>query len=134
MTDCSRPVAHPELVVHVVEVFADRSRREIENGGDLAVRLPSGNPEKNLALAGGERCERPRITSTRGRIAPELEKVRLEGVESELVSFAEVALEAVEPEPTCYPVRRREPELELVLAVERTTNLLVQVEGVPFAP
>src|SRR5690349_435889 len=69
-SDCARPVAHPELLVRVVEVFADRSRREIENGGDLAVRLPSRNPEKNLALAGSERGKRPRPTSTRGRVAP----------------------------------------------------------------
>ena len=133
-TDCSRPVAHPELVVHVVEVFADRSRREIENGGDLAVRLPSCNPVKNLALAGSERRERPRLASTRGRVAPELDKVRLEGVENKLVSFAEVALEAVEPETTGYPIRRRKPELELLLAVERSTDLPVQVEGMPLAP
>jgi hypothetical protein len=51
-TDRSRAVAHAELVIHVVEVFADRSRREIENAGDLAVRFPSRNPEKDLALAG----------------------------------------------------------------------------------
>ena len=50
------------------------------------------------------------------------------------MAFAEVALETVEPEPTCYPVRRREPELELILAVERATNLPVQVEGMPLAP
>jgi hypothetical protein len=103
VTDCSRPVAHPKLVIHVVEVFADRSRREIKNGGDLAVRLPSRNPVKNLTLAGSERCERPRLPLTRGRVAPELDKVRLEGVENKLVSFAEVALEAVEREPTGYP-------------------------------
>jgi hypothetical protein len=115
-------------------VFADRSRREIENGGDLAVRLPSRNPEKNLALAGSERSERPRLPLTRGRVAPKLDKVRLKGVENKLVSFAEVALEAVEPEPTGYPVRRREPELELILAVERATNLPVQIEGMPLAP
>jgi len=63
-----------------------------------------------------------------------LGKVRLEGVENKLVSFAEVALETVEPEPTCYPIRRREPELELILAVERATNLPVQVGGMPLAP
>jgi hypothetical protein len=63
-----------------------------------------------------------------------LDKVRSEGVENKLVSFAEVALEAVEPEPTGYPVRRREPELEFVFAVERATNLPVQVEGMPLAP
>jgi len=134
VTDCSRTVVHPEFVIHVVEVFADRSRREIEDGGDLAVRLPSRYPEKNLALPGSERCERPRLPLTRGRVAPELDKVRLEGVENKLVSFAEVVLEAVEPESTCYPVRRREPELELILAVERATNLPVQVEGMPLAP
>jgi hypothetical protein len=60
--------------------------------------------------------------------------VRLEGVENELVSLAEVALEAVEPEPARYPVRCREPELELVFAVERATNLPVQVETVPLTP
>lgn len=60
--------------------------------------------------------------------------MRLEDVENKLVSFAEVALEAVEPEPTCDPVGRRQPELELVLAIERAANLLVQVEGVPLAP
>jgi hypothetical protein len=64
---------------------------EIENGGDLTVRLPSRNPEKNLALAWSKRCERPRLPSTRGRVAPELDEVRLEGFENELVSFAEVA-------------------------------------------
>src|SRR6476659_2579992 len=63
-TDCSRTIAHPELVIHVVEVFADRSSREIEHGGDLAVRLPSRNPEKNLALAGSEHCERLRLPLT----------------------------------------------------------------------
>lgn len=129
MTDCSRTVAHPELVIKVVEVFADRSRREIENGGDLAVRLSSRNPEKNLALAGCECRERPGVPSTRGRVVPELDKVRLEEVENELVSFAEVPLEAVEPEPACYPVGRREPELELVLALKGATNLPVQVES-----
>lgn len=134
MTDCSRTVAHPELVIHVVEVFADRSRREIENAGDLAVRLPSRHPEKDLALAGSQGCERPRLPFTSGRVAPELDKVRLEGLENELVSFAEVALEAVEPEPACYPVGRREPELELVLALKGATNLPVQVESMPLAP
>jgi hypothetical protein len=52
---------------------------------------------------------------------------RSEDVDNKLVSFAAVALETVEPEPTCYPVRRREPQLELILAVERATNLPVQV-------
>jgi hypothetical protein len=105
-TDCSRTVAHAELVVHVVEVLSDRSRREIESGGDLAVRLPSRNPEKDLALAGSQGCERRRLPFTSSRAATELDKVRLQGVENELVSFAEVALEAVEPEPTDYPVGR----------------------------
>jgi hypothetical protein len=71
---------------------------------------------------------------TRGRVAPKLDKVRLKGVENELVSFAEVALEAVEPEPAYYPVRCREPEVELVLPVERPTNLPVQVVSMPLAP
>ena len=71
---------------------------------------------------------------TRPRVAPELDEVRPKDVENKLVSFAEVALEAVEPEPACYPVRRREPEVELVLAVERATDLPVQVEGMPLAP
>src|SRR5262245_50310936 len=82
--DCTRTVAHPELVVHVVEVFADRSRRDVENGGDLTVRLPLRNPEKDLALAGSHGFEQPRLPSTSSRVAPELNKVRLQGVENEL--------------------------------------------------
>ena len=134
----ARPTASARLLTASLSYTLSRCLRivpgEIENGGDLAVRLPSRHPEKNFALPGSERCERPRLPLTRGRVAPELDKVRLEGVENKLVSFAEVALETVEPETTCYPVRRRKPELELILAVERATNLPVQVEGMPLAP
>src|SRR5881394_1267353 len=134
----ARPTASARLLTASLSYTLSRCLRivpgEIENGGDLAVRLPSRNPEKDLALAGNEGGERPRLPFTSSRVAPELDEARLKGVETELVSFAEVALEAVEPEPACYPVRCREPELELVLAVERATNLPVQVEGMALAP
>src|SRR5262249_15021093 len=59
---------------------------------------------------------------------------RPKGFENELVSFAEIALETVETEPACWPVRGREPEVELVFAVEWPANLPVEVERMPLAP
>jgi hypothetical protein len=51
-------VLTPELGVHILEVLANRARREPELACDLGVGLAASDPGKYLALAGGQldRC------------------------------------------------------------------------------
>ena len=49
--DRRRPSADAELGVDVLEVLANRARREPEQLGDLGVRLPLGDPAHYLGLA-----------------------------------------------------------------------------------
>src|SRR5213592_2501662 len=112
----ARAAAHPELVVDVLEVRSHSRRRDEEPAADLAVREALCNQGEHVELARGQgRQVRPALPPR-----AQAGKVRPEEREERTIAFFEVrAGPSLELEVARMAGRRRQPQLQLVLAAQR---------------
>src|SRR5881396_173126 len=119
----ARAAPHPELVVDVLEVRSDSRRRDEEPAADLAVRQALGNEGEHVELALGQ------VREVRPALPPRAQagKVWAEEREERTIAFVEVrAGPALELEEARVARRRRQPQLQLVLAAERPHHRYIE--------
>jgi hypothetical protein len=111
------PATHPELVVDVLEVGADRGGRNEELPADLPVRQPLRNQTEDVELPLGQGGQvRPSLPAR-----AQTREVGSEQREERTIALIEVsARRPHQLEVARMAARGRQPQLQLVLTAQRS--------------